>query len=289
MTPQAKKACSRVLIEEHRRSERRACRLMGANRSTIRYDLKKKDEKQLGEEIKEIAYEKRRFGYRRIRVLLLRRGKTVNHKKVYRIYKALGLKVLKRGGRKRALGLRKPENVITKPNERWALDFVQDALWDGRRIRMMPVIDVYTRRCLGIIVDNSLNGRRVIKALEDLIEEHGSPEEIVSDNGTEFTSNIVLKWCYDRKQKWHYIQPGKPYQNGNAESFNGKLRDECLNENWFTSLEEARRLIENWREEYNCSRPHSALNGRTPNEVAGSPVGLLEKGKMNGTSSLDWT
>jgi putative transposase len=289
VTPQAKKACSRVLIQEHKRSERRACRLMGANRSTIRYNSKKEDENQLSEEIKEIAYEKRRFGYRRIQMILVRKGKIINHKKVYRIYKTLGLKVLKRGGRKRALGLRKPEDAIARPNQRWALDFVQDALWDGRRIRLMPVIDVYTRRCLGIIVDNSLNGRRVIKALEELIEEHGSPEEIISDNGTEFTSNIVLKWCHDRGQKWHYIQPGKPYQNGNAESFNGKLRDECLNENWFTSLEEARKLIENWREEYNSSRPHSALNGRTPNEVIGHLVGSLEKEKMNGTSSLRWT
>jgi putative transposase len=264
---------------------------MGANRSTIRYCSKRKDEKELKEEIKEVAYEKRRFGYRRIRILLLRKGKTVNHKRVYRIYKSLGLKVLKRGGRKRALGLRKSEDVITRPNQRWALDFVQDALWNGRRIRLLPVIDVCTRRCLGIIVDNSLNGRRVVEALEELIKEHGSPEEIISDNGTEFTSNIVLKWCHDRKQKWHYIQPGKPYQNGNAESFNGKLRDECLNENWFTSLEEAKRLIENWREEYNHSRPHSALDGRTPNEMAHHFIGpSLEKEIMKtGTSSLGWT
>src|SRR5208282_6060201 len=138
-----------------------------------------KDENELKEEIKEIAYEKRRFGYRRIRMLLMRRGKTVNHKRVYRLYRSMGLKVLKRGGRKRALGLRKPENLITRPHQRWALDFVQDALWDGRRIRLMPVIDVFTRRCLGIIVDSSLNGRRVVKALENMIEEHGTPEEII--------------------------------------------------------------------------------------------------------------
>ncbi len=263
---------------------------MGAYRSTVRYLLQRKDENELKEEIKEIAYEKRRFGYRRIRMLLMRRGKAVNHKKVYRLYRSMGLKVLKRGGRKRALGLRKPENLITRPHQRWALDFVQDALWDGRRIRLMPVIDVFTRRCLGIIVDSSLNGRRVVKALENMIEEHGTPEEIISDNGTEFTSNIVLKWCHDRGQKWNYIQPGKPYQNGNAESFNGKLRDECLNENWFTNLEEARRLIEKWREEYNGLRPHSALNGRTPNEAASCFVGSNEKENLKtGTSSLGWT
>lgn len=165
---------------------------------------------------------------------------------------------------------------------------MQDALWDGRRIRLMPVIDVFSRKCLGIIVDSSLNSRRVVKTLEALIEEHGTPEEIISDNGTEFTSNTVLKWCHERGQKWEYIQPGKPHQNGNAESFNGKLRDECLNENWFTNLEEARRLIEKWREEYNGQRPHSALDRRTPNEVASCYVGSLEKEKT-GTSSLGWT
>ena len=260
---------------------------MGVSRSTVRYCLRREDESVLKEEIKEIAYEKRRFGYRRIRMLLVRKGKRVNHKKVYRLYRSMGLKVLKRGGRKRALGLRRPEHLVTRPNQRWALDFVQDALWDGRRIRLMPVIDVCTRKCLGIIVDSSLNGRRVVRTLEELIKEHGAPEEIISDNGTEFTSNIVLKWCHDRGQKWQYIQPGKPYQNGNAESFNGKLRDECLNENWFTSLEEARRLIENWREEYNHSRPHSALNGRTPNEVASYFVGS-EENIRTGTSNLDW-
>ncbi len=223
-------------------------------------------------------------------MLSARRGKTVNHKRVYRLYRATGRKVLKRGGRKRALGLRQPENLITRPNQKWALDFAQDALWDGRRIRLMPIIDVFTRKCLSIIVDSSLNGRQVIRVLENLIEEHGIPEEIISDNGTEFTSNVVLKWCHDRGQKWQYIEPGKPYQNGNAESFNGKLRDECLNENWFTSLEEARRLIEKWPDEYNGTRPHSALKGRTPNEAASCFVGSLEKELMKtGTSSLGWT
>lgn len=260
---------------------------MGANRSTVRY-MQKQDDSELREEIKEIAYEKRRFGYRRIQMLLKRRGKTVNHKRVDRLYRSMGLKVLKRGGRKRALGLRKPESVVTRLNQRWALDFLQDALWDGRRIRLMPVIDVFSRKCLGIIVDSSLNSGRVVKTLETLIEEYGTPEEIISDNGTEFTSNTVLKWCHERGQKWEYIQPGKPYQNGNAESFSGKLRDECLNENWFTSLEEARRLIEKWREEYNGQRPHSALDRRTPNTVASYFVGSLDKEKT-GTSSLYWT
>ncbi len=249
--------------------------------------LCKRRREQLEEQIKKIAYEKRRYGYRRIHTILKRNGQKINYKKVYRVYKKLGLKVLKRGGRKRALGLRKQQNPITKPNERWALDFVQDALWNGRKIRLLPVIDVFTRRCLGIIVDTSLNGKKVIKALEELIMEHGAPEGILSDNGTGFRSNAVLKWCHERNQGWDYIEPGKPYQNGNMESFNGKLRDECLNENYFTSLDQAKRLIENWRREYNEFRPHSSLNGKTPNEMID---GYIEKEeRKTGTSNLDWT
>lgn len=277
-----------MLMTEHKKSERRACSLLGAHRSVIRYSSIKKDDNGLAEQVKKIAYDKRRYGYRRIHMLLKREGKKINHKKVYRIYKKLGLKVLKRGGRKRALGIRHVEQAVTGPNERWALDFVQDALWNGRKIRLLPVIDVFTRKCLGIAVDTSISGHRVIKALETLIQEHGAPREILSDNGTEFTSNAVLKWCYERNQKWQYIEPGKPYQNGNMESFNGKLRDECLNENWFTDLKQAKMLIEKWREDYNSSRPHSALNGRTPNEVTNRFIGFIENKKNTETSNLDW-
>lgn len=275
-----------MLITEHKRSERRACHLLGAHRSVVRYNSAKTSEDKLEGQVKKIAYEKRRFGYRRIHMILKRDGEQINHKKVYRIYKKLGLKVLKRGGRKRALGIRQPESLITGPNQRWALDFVQDALWNGRKIRLLPVIDVCTRKCLGIVVDTSLNGHKVIKVLESLIEEHGKPDEILSDNGTEFTSNAVLKWCHEHNQKWQYIEPGKPYQNGNMESFNGKLRDECLNENWFTDLNQAKVLIEKWREEYNDSRPHSSLKGKTPNEVMNLLIGCIENQR---TSSLGWT
>lgn len=278
-----------MLIEEHKLSERRACSLLGAYRSVVRYRSTKEGEEQLAEQIKGVAYEKRRYGYRRIHMILKRAGQKINHKKVYRVYKKLGLKVLKRGGRKRCLGIRKVEKPITRPNERWALDFMQDALWDGRKIRLLTMLDVFTRKCLGIVVDTSLSGKKVIKALEMLIEEHGAPETILSDNGTEFTSNAVLKWCHERTQGWEYIEPGKPYQNGNMESFNGKLRDECLNENWFTSLDHAKRLIENWRKEYNGIRPHSALKGRTPDEVIGQFIYIEKEERKTGTSSLGWT
>ena len=271
-----------MLIKEHKRSERRACSLLGVHRSMVRYSSTKENEELIAEQIKKIAYEKRRYGYRRIHIILKRTGKKINHKKVYRVYKKLGLKVLKRGGRKRALRIRKIEKPITRPNERWALDFVQDALWNGKKIRLLPVIDVFTRRCLGIVVDTALNGKKVIKALETLIADHGAPERILSDNGTEFTSNAVLKWCNDRKQGWEYIEPGKPYQNGNMESFNGRLRDECLNENWFTSLDHAKRLIENWRREYNEVRPHSSLKGRTPEEMIGQFIYIEKEEEKTG-------
>jgi len=221
----------------------------------------------ISQKIQAIAHEKRRYGYRRIHMVLKREGITVNHKKVYRIYTGLGLKVMKRKSRRKALGERKIEALITQPNQRWALDFVSDALSNGRRIRLLPIIDVYTRQCLKLVVDTSLCAKSVVRALEEAIEEFGRPGEIISDNGTEFTSNAILQWCHEKGLAWKYIAPGKPYQNGSIESFNGKLRDECLNENWFLSLKDARMLIENWKEEYNNKRPHSALGGKTPNEV----------------------
>jgi putative transposase len=257
-----------MFITEHGMSERRACKLVGAHRSVIRYRTVKSNETELVNMIKKIAWERRRFGYRRIHMLLKRSGVQINHKKVYRIYRASGLKVRKRGGRKRALGIRKVESSSIKSNQQWAMDFVHDALVDGRRIRLFAVIDTFTRECLRLIVDTSINGKKVIETLTGLIEERGVPESIISDNGTEFTSNKVLSWAVEMKISWNYIQPGKPYQNGNAESFNGKLRDECLNENWFLSLSHARNIVEKWQHDYNTQRPHSALGGQTPSELA---------------------
>ena len=210
----------------------------------------------------------RRYGYRRIYQLMKRAGKKTNHKKVYRLYRELGLKVLKRGGRKRAIGERKVYRLITKANQCWALDFVNDALANGRRIRLLTIVDTYTRESLKIGVEHSLNGQSVLDMFEEIISEWGKPEVILSDNGTEFTSNKVTRWQKEATICWEYIEPGKPYQNGNIESFNGKLRDECLNENWFLSLEEAKRIIEKWRIHYNTQRPHSSLGGLTPDELA---------------------
>lgn len=283
MTPQAQRACCIAVIENHGYSERKACQLVGGNRASVRYRSQKPDELLLKEKITEIAHQKRRYGYRRIHILLKRDGIQINHKKLFRIYKQLGLKVLKRTGRKRALGQRVVPMPLIRKNKEWSLDFVHDVLACGRRIRLLTIVDDFTRESLKIVVETSLNGQRVRDELEKVIEERGLPERILSDNGTEFTSSTILKWCHEKGVKWDYIQPGKPYQNGYIESFNGKIRDECLNENWFTSLKEAKRLVEEWREEYNEHRPHSSLGWKTPNEVAKNKE--LCKEKLTGTSS----
>ena len=278
-----------MFIEEHGLSERRACQLVGANRSTVRYCSQKASDEELKQEIKETAMKYRRYGYRRIYQVLRRAGKRINHKTVYRLYRELGLKVLKRGGRKRAVGDRKIQRVITEPNQCWALDFVHDSLSSGRKLRLLTVIDVYTRESLKIEVEHSLNGESVLRALREIIDLRGKPEVILSDNGTEFTSNKVINWQKEQKIRWEYIEPGKPQQNGNIESFNGKLRDECLNENWFPSLNEAKRVIEKWREHYNTERPHSSLRGLTPNELAsqlkGKTLLIANEGRKTGTSN----
>ena len=218
--------------------------------------------------LKELAAERRRFGYRRLREMARRRGVIMNLKKVYRLYKEEGLRVRRRGGRKRAIGTRAPLEKAARPNAIWVLDFVSDTLETGRRFRVFNVEDQFTRRGLGVEIDTSLPGRRIVRVLDRLVAIWGKPAMIVSDNGTELTCNAMLKWTTDMSVAWHYIQPGKPMQNGFMESFNGKLRDECLNEHVFGSLAEARRLIEAWRVDYNEVRPHSSLAYQTPEEFA---------------------
>lgn len=264
---QARRTCLTAIVKDHKISERRACQLVGLHRSAARYQSKRKSDNELKERIRKIAYERRRFGYRRIHMLLKRDGMQINHKKVWRLYRECGLKVRKRSGRKRAIGTRACVETPARPNERWSLDFVHDALTDGRRIRCMIVVDDYSRECLGIVVDTSLNGKRVGLELDKIIEFQGKPKTIVSDNGTEFTSNAMLNWVSEKKVNWHFIEPGKPFQNGTIESFNGRLRDECLNENLFHCLRNARRVIEQWRWDYNNKRPHSSLGGQTPQEL----------------------
>lgn len=273
VSPQAKRDAVESIV--NRLSESRACRLVGINRSIFRYQSIK-DDSVLTERIKHHAFERRRFGYRRIIFLLKREGVTVNHKRVYRLYVKAGLKVTRRGSRKKALGIRRPMVTPERLNQNWSLDFVSDALWNGRKIRMLTVVDGFTKECLKITVDTSLGGERVVRELKQLIVERGMPEEILSDNGTEFTSKSVLSFACENKINWRYTEPGKPTQNAFIESFNGKLRDECLNENWFSSLDEAKKLIEEWRNDYNEKRPHTALDGLTPREFFDKIVGENE-------------
>lgn len=255
-------------MEEKDYSQRRACALVGMAPRVYRYESSRPDDTELRQRLRELSSERRRFGYRRLHLLLKREGVEVNWKRLYRIYKEERLTVRKRGGRKRALGTRAPMAIPQDPNKRWSLDFVSDALVDGRRFRILCVIDDFSRECLAIVVDNSLSGERVARELDAIAERRGYPCMVVSDNGTELTSNAMLAWQQERGVEWHYIAPGKPMQNGFVESFNGRLRDECLNEHLFRSFRHAREIIEKWRIDYNLHRPHTSLDGLTPNEFA---------------------
>ena len=195
----------------------------------------------------------------------------MNHKKLFRLYREERLGVRKRGGRKRALGTRAPMAIPQGPNQRWSLDFVSDALACSRRFRVLAIVDDFSRECLGLVVDNSISGVRMARELDRIAETRGYPLMVVSDNGTEMTSNAILRWSQDHAVEWHYIAPGKPQQNGFIESFNGRFRDECLTEHLFRSLPDARKIIETWRIDYNTQRPHTSLNGLTPREFATRP------------------
>ena len=257
-------------IKDKGYSQRGACALVGLEPKTYRYASQRPDDGALRQRLKELALERRRFGYRRLYILLRREGVVLNHKKLYRLYREERLMVRKRGGRKRALGTRAPMAIPQGKNQRWSLDFVLDALACSRRFRILTVVDDFSRECLALVVDNSLSGIRVARELDRVVETRGKPCMVVSDNGTELTSRAMLGWQEDRGVQWHYIAPGKPTQNGFIESFNGRLRDECLNEHLFTNLSEARRIIEAWRIDYNTRRPHTSLNGLTPAEFAAS-------------------
>jgi putative transposase len=258
-------------ISEKSYTQRKACDLVGLEPKTYRYQSRRPDDAALRKRLRELASERRRFGYRRLHLLLEREGVIMNWKKLYRLYREEKLTVRKRGGRKQALGTRAPMAIPQEANQRWSLDFVSDALSDGRKFRVLCVIDDFSRECLATVVDNSLSGIRVARELDAIAMTRGYPCMIVSDNGTELTSNAILGWQQERLVEWHYIAPGKPMQNGFVESFNGRLRDECLNKHIFTSYRNAQHIIETWRTDYNQNRPHSSLNGLTPNEFANRP------------------
>ena len=260
------KASVEHIRREYAFSERRACRLLLVPVSSYRYKPSQNDD-GLRERLVALAREKPRYGYRRLHVLLGREGEQVNHKRVHRIYREAGL-ALRRKKRKHCVRLSTPLGTYTAANQEWALDFVHDAVACGRSIRVLNVIDAYTRESLAMEVDTSFAGPRVTRVLDQIIAERGLPRAIRCDNGPELTSRHFLAWALDRKVDLIHIQPGKPTQNGYVESFNGKLREECLRVSWFQNLFEARRIIANWRHDYNERRPHSSLNYLTPAEFS---------------------
>ncbi len=250
-------------------SERRACQIISADRKTVRYRSSRPPELELRTKLRDLANERRRFGYRRLFILLRRDGEPSGVNRIYRLYREEGLSVRKRKARRRAVGTRAPILVAAKANARWSLDFVHDQFACGRRFRILNVVDDVTRECLAAIPDTSISGRRVARELTTLIERRGKPGMIVSDNGTELTSNAILAWSKDHKVEWHYIAPGRPMQNGYVESFNGRMRDELLNESLFFGLDHARSAIAEWADDYNNFRPHSSLGYQTPANYAG--------------------
>lgn len=275
VTPAAHREAAAHLQSVYEMSERRACRVLGVDRASVRYQATRPDDGALRDRLRALAQERRRFGYRRLHVLLKREGHAVNRKRVQRLYREERLTVRRRGGRKRAMGTRRPLETPLVANQRWSLDFVSDQLTDGRRFRILTVIDNCTRECLALVADTSLSGARVARELDAIIQKRGRPETIVSDNGTELTSNAILGWADEASVGWHYIAPGKPQQNGFNESFNGRLRDELLNETLFRSLPHARVVLETWRRDYNETRPHSKLGWLTPKAYALALTGQI--------------
>jgi len=237
------------------------------DRASYRYDPRPDRNAELRDELVKLARQKPRYGYRRLHAVLERRGQAVNVKRVYRLYVEQGLAVRRRR-RKRLVREQQIEPRLIRANQEWAMDFIVDGLANGRMIRILSVVDAFTRECLVLEADTSLGSGRVTRALDRLIEQRGQPESVRSDNGPEFTSRRMLGWAEERKISLIHIQPGRPMQNGRVESFHGRLRDECLNASWFRTLNDVRRTLGNWRQEYNCERPHSSLAYRTPAEFS---------------------
>jgi putative transposase len=262
--PAAKREAVAYLRNVLQMSERRACTLIAADRKMIRYRSRRPPDIELRSRLRDLANHRRRFGYRRLFILLRDQGEPSGINRIYRLYREEGLTVRKRKARRKAIGTRAPILVEAKINARWSLDFVHDQFAQGRRFRILNIVDDVTRECLAAIPDTSISGKRVARELTALVDARGKPKVIVSDNGTEFTSNAMLGWAKEQGVDWHYIAPGRPMQNGYIESFNGRMRDELLNESLFIDLDQARQLISTWVIDYNTARPHSSLGYKTP-------------------------
>jgi putative transposase len=284
VTPTARRDAAHHLVVDHKVSARRACGVLNIRRSSFYYEPKPADDGPLRDAIQQVAKERRRWGCPRITNRLRRQGWADNHKRIERIYREEKLQVRRRRRKRLSRGEREPLPAPTGPNQLWAMDFVHDVMSNGRKIKMLNIIDCYHRECVGILVDTSISGIRVARTLEELGASREYPKRIMIDNGPEFTSSALDAWAFARDVELHFIDPGKPNQNGYIESFNGKLRDECLNEQWFMNLLDTRRIIEDWRVDYNEERPHSALKYMTPMEflrsrVAARPLPLTPQGE----------
>jgi putative transposase len=261
-------------MEERSLGVTRACGLVGISRSLYRYQ-RRPEPAELVARLRELAAVKRRYGYRRLHVLLKREGFAVNRKRVQRLYREAGLTVRRRKRKRIGPVERQPLPKPVAANMSWSMDFVSDGLSDGRRLRCLTIVDDCTRECLAIEVDTSLTGQRVVSVLERLIEIRGGPLSITVDHGPEFEGQALDAWAYRHGIRLAFIRPGKPVENAYIESFNGKFRDECLNEHWFVTMDHARREIERWRIEYNTERPHSSLGDLTPIEYANRLAGRM--------------
>jgi putative transposase len=268
VSPQVRREAVDVLMHERGFGVTRACGLTGISRSLFGYQSRRPPSTGLIERLKALAAEKRRYGYRRLHVLLRREGYEINRKRTYRLYRDAGLAVRRRKRKRYALGDRRPLPKPDAPNRSWSMDFVADGLADGRKVRCLTIVDDCTRECLAIEVDTSLTGRRVVAVLDRLADNRDLPRSITVDHGPEFEGQKLDAWAYGRAVQLAFIRPGKPVENAYIESFNGRFRDECLNEHWFVTMAQARQVIENWRVEYNEERPHSSLGYRTPSRFA---------------------
>jgi putative transposase len=275
--PTARRQAVGFLQAEFKVSERRACRVVGCSRMSHRYESVRPVPAALLEKLRAHAAARPRWGYRRLHLLLRRDGELVNHKRVYRLYRAEGLSVRTKRRRRMAASPRTVLPPATRPNQRWSMDFVSDATEDGRRFRVFGIVDDFTRRCVALEVDTSFSGARLARLLSELGARVGLPEMLISDNGPEFISRAMDQWAFASKVQLHFIRPGKPVENAYAESFNGKFRDECLNSTWFAGLDHARAVIGAWRTDYNDVRPHSSLDGRTPSEYERAFTGLTQQ------------
>lgn len=274
MKPATRRQWVKDLVQVHRISERRVCGLIEIQRSSYYYQPKPRDDEAIRQRLRDLAFSRPRYGYRRLYILLRREGWRVNHKRVLRIYREEGLSVRSKKRRKRIARLRVVPPPPTRINERWSMDFVADQLATGRRFRALTVIDHFSRECVLIEAAVSLPAIKVTEALDRVMAERGQPQVITTDNGTEFTSRHLDAWAHQRGVKLDFIAPGRPVENCYIESFNGKFRDECLSENWFDGLASARLSIEEWRLDYNKNRPHSSLGNLAPEQFVARAMGL---------------